>query len=54
MKNVYKIFIVLLFLGFLALPAKANPGINVYFFYGDGCPHCNKEEIFLDRLGKVI
>lgn len=23
---------------------------NVYFFYGDGCPHCAKEEIFLDKL----
>lgn len=50
MKNIYKIFIILLFLGFLAIPAKANPGINVYFFYGDGCPHCTKEEGFLDKL----
>ena len=24
--------------------------INVYFFYGDGCPHCAKEEVFLDSL----
>ena len=24
--------------------------INIYFFYGDGCPHCAKEEIFLDEL----
>lgn len=24
--------------------------VNVYFFYGDGCPHCAKEEVFLDRL----
>lgn len=26
--------------------------INIYFFYGDGCPHCAKEEKFLDRLEK--
>ena len=24
--------------------------INLYFFYGDGCPHCAKEEIFLEKL----
>ena len=26
--------------------------VNIYFFYGDGCPHCAKEEIFLDELEK--
>ncbi len=24
--------------------------VNLYFFYGNGCPHCAKEEIFLDEL----
>ena len=24
--------------------------INLYFFYGKGCPHCAKEELFLDEL----
>ncbi|MCK4540050.1 hypothetical protein KAU09_02770 [Candidatus Parcubacteria bacterium] len=24
--------------------------INLYFFYGDGCPHCNKEDVFLKKL----
>ncbi len=24
--------------------------INIYFFYGDGCPHCKEEEPFLDEL----
>ena len=24
--------------------------INIYFFYGDGCPHCKKEEQFLNDL----
>lgn len=24
--------------------------INVYFFYGDGCPHCAKEEEFLEEV----
>ena len=26
--------------------------INLYFFYGDGCPHCAKEEKFLDELAE--
>ncbi len=25
-------------------------GVNVYFFRGDGCPHCEKEKIFLNGL----
>ncbi len=24
--------------------------INIYFFWGDGCPHCEKEKPFLDSL----
>lgn len=24
--------------------------VNIYLFYGDGCPHCEKEEKFLDKL----
>jgi glutaredoxin len=26
--------------------------LNIYFFYGDGCPHCAKEEVFLEELEK--
>lgn len=33
-------------------PAVAQNKVNLYFFYGDGCPHCAKEEKFLDRLEK--
>ena len=25
-------------------------GANVYFFYGDGCPHCAAEEILLNKI----
>ena len=28
----------------------AEEKITLYFFYGKGCPHCSKEEIFLKRL----
>ncbi len=29
-----------------------NNKVNLYFFYGQGCPHCAKEEKFLDQLAK--
>lgn len=31
-----------------AIAASDEP-VNVYFFYGEGCPHCAKEEAFLER-----
>lgn len=36
----------------VAGPVIAQEKINLYFFYGDGCPHCAKEEIFLEQLKK--
>ena len=27
-------------------------GATIYFFWGDGCPHCAEEEIFLEKLKK--
>lgn len=30
--------------------AKEIP--TIYFFYGKGCPHCSKEETFLENLQK--
>lgn len=38
-----------LFFGWNFTSADSNK-INVYFFYGDGCPHCAKEEVFLSGL----
>jgi len=32
--------------------AHAATPVDLYFFYGDGCPHCAKEEIFLSALEK--
>ena len=34
----------------LIIPVIAENQVNVYFFYGQGCPHCSSEEIFLDEL----
>jgi glutaredoxin len=44
------LFVFVLFLW--AMPSYAQEKINLYFFYGDGCPHCAKEEVFLDQLEK--
>ncbi len=30
----------------------AKDQITIYFFWGKGCPHCAKEEIFLEKLQK--
>lgn len=52
-----KTFIFLLAFFFLiraVLPAAAaaDKPINLYLFYGEGCPHCAQEEKFLDKLEK--
>ncbi len=30
--------------------AQEQKEVSLHFFYGEGCPHCAKEEIFLDKL----
>ena len=35
-----------------ASPPEATEKVILYFFWGDGCPHCAKEEIYLDMLKK--
>jgi glutaredoxin len=32
------------------LAQSENPDINVYFFRGEGCPHCAEEEKFLNEI----
>ncbi len=34
----------------LANPNRADSETPIYFFWGDGCPHCAEEEIFLNAL----
>jgi hypothetical protein len=50
MKIFLKIFFPLLFLFILIRPVSAHGDKVLYFFYGDGCPHCAKEEKFLDSV----
>ncbi|MBU4257082.1 hypothetical protein L6249_00280 [Candidatus Parcubacteria bacterium] len=42
---------IILFFCFLR-PALAQDKVNLYFFYGDGCPHCANEEKILNALEK--
>ncbi|MCK5060007.1 MAG: hypothetical protein KAR00_02595 [Candidatus Pacebacteria bacterium] len=46
----FSIFVSLL--GGTLFPAlvSAENEVNIYFFYGENCPHCEKEEIFLETL----
>ena len=43
-----------LFLSFSSIQAQTQDSadINIYFFWGDGCPHCEEEKPFLDALVK--
>jgi glutaredoxin len=31
-------------------PSQAETALRAYFFWGDGCPHCAKEEIYLAEI----
>lgn len=51
MRNIKKYFFVFLFVFFLPLIVNAkDKEITLYFFHGDGCPHCAEEEKFLEKI----
>ncbi len=51
MKKIFFSLAILFLPFFSVLPAQAEDSVvNVYFFNSDGCPHCAKEEVFLDNL----
>ncbi len=52
MRKILSFFLVLFFVFPIAIFAKGNDEITLYFFHGDGCPHCAEEEIFLKDLEK--
>lgn len=39
-----------LFLALVLLPTVMADNVDVYLFYGRGCPHCSKEETFLEDM----
>ena len=45
-----KIIFILCFFLFINVSAK----VKVYLFYGDGCPHCAKYEVWHNSLNKKI
>jgi thiol-disulfide isomerase/thioredoxin len=52
MKKIIKsiLLVVFLFLVISPIGVKAENKVNLYFFRGEGCPHCAKEEIALKEL----
>ncbi|KKQ62222.1 MAG: hypothetical protein US81_C0001G0013 [Parcubacteria group bacterium GW2011_GWE2_38_18] len=50
MKKFLKYLLLSVILFAVAPTVSAAENVNVYFFYGEGCPHCAKEEILLDKL----
>lgn len=52
MKKLKLLFVMLI--GILLVPctvfAKENKPVSVYFFYGNGCPHCSEAEQFFDSI----
>jgi len=48
MKKIF--FLLLFFLLILSVNAQSAQQACVYFFYGNGCPHCAKVEPFLEQL----
>jgi len=48
--NIFLIVIFSLFIFFNASPVFSQKEAILYFFYGNGCPNCAKEEIFLEDI----
>jgi len=54
-KLILALFVSLIFIGGLffisqKIFAANDQPLNIYFFWGNGCPHCAKEEVFLQNL----
>jgi len=44
------VFTILSLFSFSGTSFAEENNVNAYFFYGQGCPHCAKEEAFFDRI----
>ena len=45
-----KVLISLLVLLIFISPVLADNSVNLYFFYGQGCPHCGRGQMFLSEM----
>jgi len=43
------LFVLLAVVAGFALLAKPGEDLDLYLFYGEGCPHCRNEQAFLDK-----
>ena len=50
-------FLFVMLIGILLIPStvfaadeEGNDPVNVYFFHGDGCPHCAEAEEFFNSI----
>lgn len=54
MRSAFLFFSILIIFSFLVQATQASEEsskeVALYFFWGDGCPHCEKEKSFLDKL----
>ena len=48
MKKIRLLLFLLTIALFIPFSVKAEEKLNIYLFYGDGCPHCAEEETFFD------
>lgn len=52
MKKICRVMIFLLFIFLFNIDVLAREKINIYFFHGDGCPHCAMERKYLKKIEK--
>ena len=53
MKRILKLLLVTIFIFLISFQVQAKEKVTLYFFYGDGCPHCAEEEkVLLPELEK--
>lgn len=50
MKKISKIILIVLSIFCLMPAVKAKEKLNLYLFWGDGCPHCEKEQEYLKEI----
>ena len=50
MKKIAFVAAVLIFFNLVIPAAYAQEDYKIYFFYGEGCPHCLEEQDFLDEI----
>ena len=50
MKNIKCILLVFISFFLFNIDVFAKESIKVYFFHGDGCPHCKEENKFLEKM----